>query len=303
MAQGQGILKHPDKEKIDELLLAGESLRAACEQINKKYIRKDNIHKQINTATLFAYRKNYLNVKGEVLIDIRRGATAKARKERTKQIEEQKATNGQTDVEEYQHALQERTEKVLELNSTIQFIANKIKARVKILEASTAKSQHLTDKVINEYLSNLRMLLTDYYTLQERVEGQEKTEIHITINQVQSYAVLLKEAIQETLFDMEPHLVPVFLNNLQEKIDEAKNTELSVAQLFEQPKVPTPQTFDAEIEDAEIEDADFSLEEEADEELDLDEGIEEPTGIPSEYEIEEDQKVNVVDLEEEALEL
>lgn len=303
MAQGKGILKHPDKKKIDEALLGGESLRAVCEQINKRYIRKDNIHKQLNTATLFAYRKNYLNVRGEVLIDIRRGAAAKARKARAKQLQEQKAKDGHTEVDKYQSALQERTEKVLELNDTIKFIATKIKTRIIILEGANTKSQHLTDKVINEYLSNLRMLLTDYHNLQEKVEGQEKTEIHITINQVQNYAVLLKETIQEVLFDMEPHMVPIFLNKLQQKINEVKETELSVAQLFERPKALMQQTFDKEehTDDAEFQESENLLEDK--EELNLDEKIEEPIEILSEHEIEEDKKVNIVVLKEEALEL
>ena len=63
------VLKHPDKEGIIKMLLNGDSVKEVEGWLKKKYPRSKRLH--ISYMTIQKFRAEYLNIKGEVLEDIK----------------------------------------------------------------------------------------------------------------------------------------------------------------------------------------------------------------------------------------
>ena len=74
------VLVHPDKEEIIKQLLEGSSVKSVESWIKDKYPRKKRMH--ISYMTLQKFRSEHLNLRGEVLDDIknRRVVSEKANK-------------------------------------------------------------------------------------------------------------------------------------------------------------------------------------------------------------------------------
>ena len=63
------VLRHPDKEEIIKMLLNGESVKEVERWIKKKHPRSKRL--QISYMTLQKFRAENLNLKGDVLDDIK----------------------------------------------------------------------------------------------------------------------------------------------------------------------------------------------------------------------------------------
>ena len=63
------VLNHPDKEELIKKLLEGESVKGVESWLKDKYPRKKRMH--ISYMTLQKFRTEHLNLKGEVLDDIK----------------------------------------------------------------------------------------------------------------------------------------------------------------------------------------------------------------------------------------
>ena len=63
------VLKHPNKDAIIEKLVSGESTREVESWLKEKYPNKKSYH--ISYMTLQKFRKDNLNIKGDVLEDIK----------------------------------------------------------------------------------------------------------------------------------------------------------------------------------------------------------------------------------------
>lgn len=233
--RGEKLLKHPDKGEIDEMLLKGYSLQVVIAAINPKYKRKEKKHLHLTQHTLFEYRKNFLNLSGDNLLDVRKNAAREGRVIRknaaNKEDEKTSLQAPEPGITLPAKLGTDGDDELLDLNKTIRFIAKKVKDRIILLEGQ--KVSHLNDKVINDYLTNLRGTLSDYYRIIDTAENK-KTEVNITINQIQNYASLLKGAIQDTLLTMDPDLVPVFLGKLQERVNELAEDEQDLVNVFQQ---------------------------------------------------------------------
>lgn len=216
-ATGKKVLKHPCKEEIDEKLLAGESVEAVAQWLKQKYSKRPKF--QINKMTLQAYRRNYLNVKGEVLADIQKERKERQARERTgRKIEARKAS------EEYQIAKVRAAEEielaVADYKSQLEDLLLTTKERLEIMQAQ--KIGHLNEKVIVEQLRLQKELIVQFFEMEKSMRSEQEVNINIDVHKLTAEMKMIKVALREAINEVCPELYSVFMTTLTEKLAQAR---------------------------------------------------------------------------------
>ena len=81
------ITNHPDKDEIVEKLIAGDSLRQIESWLKNKYPNRSKLH--VSYITLQKFRKNHLNIEGDVLKELQKERRALQVAKRQEQQQEQ----------------------------------------------------------------------------------------------------------------------------------------------------------------------------------------------------------------------
>lgn len=227
-ATGASIIKHPDREEINERLMGGESLDKVLSWLKRKYAQMQNAVRKKklipSRMTLQAYRRNFLNVEGEVLKELKKERTQRLVEERKRRAIEKVHAS-----EHYQLAKAEYAEgyvaQIANFESCLQTIYVKVNERIAIMESQPTK--HLNDKVIVEQCNLLRQILRDYFDMQQALKVDSETNINIDLKRFTEEVRIIKAAIRETINELCPEILPAFLERLREKIDEAKYDQRS----------------------------------------------------------------------------
>ena len=201
------VLNHPDKEKIIEKLLSGESVKEIESWLEKKYPRSKRLH--ISYMTLQKFRSENLNIKGDVLEDIKNKKTEIDKKNleiETKMIV-QSSNAYQKKIDEIASSELDVTRRLLEMdrlvNSRIEYYFNLLETGGSIKE----------DRIFLEYVNTMKSLMQDWKKYIEGV-ADKKIEHNININVVNEQAKILKETILEILKEMDPKLIPLFVDRV-----------------------------------------------------------------------------------------
>lgn len=201
------VLNHPDKEKIIEKLLSGESVKEIESWLEKKYPRSKRLH--ISYMTLQKFRSENLNIKGDVLEDIKNKKTEIDKKNleiETKMIV-QSSNAYQKKIDEIASSELDVTRRLLEMdrlvNSRIEYYFNLLETGGSIKE----------DRIFLEYVNTMKSLMQDWKKYIEGV-ADKKIEHNININVVNEQAKILKETILEILREMDPKLIPLFVDRV-----------------------------------------------------------------------------------------
>jgi len=205
------VFKHPEKEEIIKKLLNGESVKGVEAWLKKKHPRKRRLH--ISYATLQKFRKNYLNLEGEVLENIK---AAKKDSEVDSKILEAKMILASSSA--YQEKLNE-------------IVDNKLDADRKILEMMTLVSSRIEfyfnmlqsnggikeDKLFIELLNAQRGLVQDWKKYVDGV-ADKKIEHNINVNVVNEQITVLKNIVFEVLQDLDPSLTTIFVEKVNSRL-------------------------------------------------------------------------------------
>jgi len=227
--KGASILKHPLKDEIIRRLLDGQSVYTVARWLAEKNTGDKKY--QISWMTLQEFRKNYLNLEGKVLDELkheRKRELAERREKKRKEILAETLSNTQVEGEVAQQVAQ----KVLDMNTTISFIYNKIMSQIKLLE--NEEFNYKNSKVISDYISQLRGLMTDYAKILQKYDESEQVKNTVSENEIIKYVALIKEAVREILSEIAPDKLELFYDKLREKIDiyrkvgERKNQALTL---------------------------------------------------------------------------
>lgn len=235
---GQSILSHPAKEQIDKMILGGTALTQVVEEIHRRYRSKG--HKKIGYATMHGYKKNFLQMTKEM--------TKEARDTKGGALTTMTAAEA-LDRQKEQDAL--TADGPLNIEGTAKYIYNKILDRVAVMESQDAK--HLNDKVIVDYLGQMRMLLVDFNNLVRAQEADGRgSSVTITIGQAEHYASILKSCIQDVLVELDPALVPVFLRKLEERVELVKTDTTNLENVFKNTVKKAEKKLNIEVDLSEI---------------------------------------------------
>jgi hypothetical protein len=211
------IFTHPDKNEISERLLAGESTKSVEKWLRQKY--PHHSRKWVSYLTLQTYRTFNLNLRGEVLKEIKQQNRALT----TQRINE-KSEVDLKNKSEYIEAKNRIAANILDFNQEILKIHDKVWERIHIMEQQAVK--HQNDRVITDLLSQARGLLVDYSNMLKKQEDHKSGGNTINIQlqqQVDQRLGAMKRAIQKTLKEVAPELIPTFLDNLRMELETIKD--------------------------------------------------------------------------------
>lgn len=207
------VLQHPDKEEIIRKLLDGESLKNVELWLRKKYPKRKQLH--VSWVTLQKFRKEHLNLYGEVLEDIKN--TRKAKDDETseayiKQVIA-KSSHYQEKINEIASKELDASKQLIEMNALVE---DRLKYYYNFMASGQGSIKE--DKVFLEYLKEYRAILESW---KKFIEGHvdKKIEHNININVVNEQINVLKGAIFDILREIDPSLVPVFVDRLNKKIE------------------------------------------------------------------------------------
>lgn len=227
MAFGEKIDAHPDKQELIERLLAGESVREAAAWLKQKY--PANRRRWISYLTLQRYRQEHLNLKGQVLKEVK----ATAHELTAERVQDQRVI-ALRDSPEYDAAKTTIAKDILKKDQLILDIHDKIWQRIQLLEEEG--TNYKNDAVICEYISQMRQLMMDYHKMVMDIDKASKrsegpTNVQVIVQQAQDQINMLKKIVIEVLQEMSPELIPVFLEKVKEKMPgspSAGNTTVNV---------------------------------------------------------------------------
>jgi hypothetical protein len=206
------VLNHPDKEEVIKKLLEGESVKGVESWLKDKYPRKKRLH--ISYMTLQKFRTDHLNLRGEVLDDIknRRADISKEETEAEARLIIKNSSAYQQKIDEIASGELDATRRLLEMDSLIN---SRIEYYYNLLQSGGSIKE---DRVFLDYINTMRSLMQDWKKYIEGVADQ-KIEHNININVINEQARVLRESVMEILHKMDPDLIPVFVDALNRRMN------------------------------------------------------------------------------------
>mgnify|MGYP001163615423 CR=1 FL=1 len=207
------ILRHPNKSEIVEKLISGESTREVESWLKEKYPSKKAFH--ISYMTLQKFRKEELQLKGDVLDDIKSKRQEIVSREEQKEKAEliYKSKSYREKIEEIANTELDITRKLLELDSIVE---TRIEYYYNILQNGGSFKD---DKMFLEYINTMRSLMQDWKKYIEGFTDQRIENNNINITIVNQQVNILKSAILETLEGIDPSHTTLFLDNLSNRLN------------------------------------------------------------------------------------
>lgn len=205
------VLRHPEKEEIIARLTGGASLKEVESWLKRKHPRSKRL--QISYMTLQKFRKEYLNLEGEVLEQVKQ-----ARREGNKTSEEleKKAILASSDA--YQKKLDEIVSTELDVTRKMLEMEKLISARMEFYYNLLAQGGSLKEeKMFLDLINSQRALMADW---KKYVEGvADKTiEHNININLVNEQLSVLKGIVFEVLQELDPQMIPLFVEKINSRL-------------------------------------------------------------------------------------
>jgi cysteinyl-tRNA synthetase len=205
------VLRHPDKEEIIKMLLNGESVKEVERWIKKKHPRSRRL--QISYMTLQKFRAENLNLKGDVLDDIknRRAEVNKQDEALEKKMIIEASSAYQEKIDEIASAELDVTRRLLEMDK---LVTSRIEFYYNLLQQGGSLKE---DKIFLEYINTLKSLMQDWKKYIEGV-ADKKIEHNVNFNIINTQVSVLKNSVCEVLQELQPELIPVFLDRLDENV-------------------------------------------------------------------------------------
>ena len=175
------VLRHPDKEEIIKKLLNGDSVKEVEGWLRRKYPRTKRLC--ISYMTLQKFRSESLNLKGEVLDDIKNRRTEV---DRVSQDAEAKLIIANSSA--YQEKINEIASQELDVSKRLlemdKLIGSRIEYYYNLLQTGGSLKE---DKIFIEYITTLKSIMQDWKKYIEGV-ADKKIEHNINISVVNEHA-------------------------------------------------------------------------------------------------------------------
>jgi len=164
--------------------------------------------------TLQKFRSEHLNLKGDVLEDIKNKRVEVKRdiKEAETRMIVSNSSHYKEKIEEIASAELDVSRRLLELD---RIITSRIEYYYNLLENGGSIKE---DRVFLEYINSLRSLMQDW---KKYIEGfaDKKIEHNVNLKVVNDQVLVLKEIIYEVMMDMSPELIPIFIDKVNKRIN------------------------------------------------------------------------------------
>lgn len=210
------VLLHPEKEEIISRLLRGESVKSVEEWLKSKHPRKKKL--QVSYITLQKFRKDFLNLDGEVLENIK--AARREQNDTSLELEAKAILAGSS---AYQNKINEIANAEFDSNRRILEMLALVGARMEVyFNAVSTKSDLKNDKMFVELLNTQRGLVQDWKKYVEGV-ADKRIDHNINVTVVNEQITVLKNIVFEVLQDLDPDLIPVFVEKVNSRLLETQH--------------------------------------------------------------------------------
>jgi len=205
------VARHPDKDEIIKMLLNGESVKQVDAWLKKKYPKKKRLH--ISYMTLQKFRSEHLNIKGDLLEDIKL-------KKKTDELisSETELKLAVSSSSEYQNKINEIVSNEMDVQRKLLEMEKLISSRMEFYYNTVAAGGNIKhDRLFLEYLNMMRSVMQDW---KKYIEGfaDKKVEHNLNVNIVNDQIKIMKEVVIEVLKDMDPQLVLIFMERLNNRM-------------------------------------------------------------------------------------
>ena len=204
------VLNHPDKEELIRKLLEGDSVKEVEGWLREKYPRRKRLH--VSYMTLQKFRAEHLNLKGDVLDDIknRRHEIDKESIDAETKMVIHNSSAYQQKIDQIASNKLDVSKRLLEMDSLIN---SRLEFYYNLLENGGTLKE---DKIFIEYINTMKGLMQDWKKYVEGV-ADKRVEHNININVVNEQARILKETVIEVLSEISPDLITIFVERLDVK--------------------------------------------------------------------------------------
>ena len=213
------VLKHPNKDAIIEKLVSGESTREVESWLKEKYPNKKSYH--ISYMTLQKFRKDNLNIKGDVLEDIKNKrqeiVSEEAEREKASMLLSSKSYRDK--IKEIANTELDVTRRLLELDAIIE---TRIEYYYNVLQSGGSFKD---DKLFLEYINTMRSLMQDWKKYIEGFTDKRIENNNINVTIVNQQVSILKNVIMDTLSEIDPVYTNLFLDKLSNRLDSVEYSE------------------------------------------------------------------------------
>lgn len=214
MAPNSKIIDHQDKEEIISQLVNGTPVRDVAEYLRLKYPGAENAHLRVSFSTIQNFKKNYLDLDGQVARDVRAAASDAIAAQRLDDGRE--VVSGTT---AYQKKISEIVDNKLDVQREIIKIFSLLDARIEHfynLLSNYEFPNSREERVFQGYIDQLIRLLESY---KKYVEGySESVEHNININVMNDQINVVREAVRKSLEDTSPEIAIRFMDNLNKNM-------------------------------------------------------------------------------------
>lgn len=211
--QQNKVFKHPEKEEIIKRLLNGESVKNLESWLKKKHPKKRGLW--ISYATLQKFRKDHLHLEGEVLDNIK--AARRDQDLESKELEAKAIIAGSS---AYQQKLNEIVSKELDANRKIlemmTLVGSRLEYYFNMLQSGGSIRE---DKMFIDLLNTQRGLVQDWKKYVDGV-ADKTVEHNVNVNIVSEQVVVLKNIVFETLREIDPSLIPAFIEKINSRLSD-----------------------------------------------------------------------------------
>lgn len=212
------IINHPDQEQIISKLASGESVRSVANWLKSKY--PDNKKYHIAFQTLDEFRKNFLNIKGGVLEDLKQ------------KYKEQQGWEEYEDTEAivkknktYNHLKKEALKKHIDVEDRMFEMLNVMDSRIEHLYSMVLKNpnNYKPDYVLLQYFGKI----LDFIKEIRRANGQPDQIIqhNVTVQAIDQQAAIMQQAIQEAISELDLETGSIVMEKIVSKIEKLKYKE------------------------------------------------------------------------------
>ena len=215
MAPNSKILHHPDKEEIIKWLkVDGISVREVEKRLAQRYPRKNQNHLRVSFSTIQSFKKNYLNIEGRVLQDIK-----EASRLTRKWARKQEALESISESDAYNKALMKAVESEIDTRQEIAKVFAIIDARMEVLFNKASEVDFIdkdVEKFLIDYLKQLSSIIDQHKKYEEGY--REQVDINVNVNVMTEQIQIMREAMRETLSEVDPSLTLIFMGKLNDKM-------------------------------------------------------------------------------------
>jgi hypothetical protein len=214
------VYNHPDRDLIIRKFQEGKSAGEIEKFLKEKFPGKNHDHLRVSRAALETFKKDYL-VNGKlskVLVEEQKKTVPQWAKQAAKA--EMQNPSAYRDlikgvIEEELNIRKELLEMMAVIKSRLEFFYDQLSGRDKMDERN--------EKIL---LEQMKMLLSLEERYDKHVNGfKEGGDLTINIGVVRDQGIMIREALRETLADVDPNLAIEFMERMNMKMRELEYTE------------------------------------------------------------------------------